>query len=165
MIVYHGSCMIVDFPLCHIGRNSLDFGQGFYVTDNRDQAEQWALRQSTRLHQPPILNIYEFDKELVQRNYRYCTFDAYDMAWLDFIVKSRTGVEDWKNYDCIEGGVADDRVVDTVNLYRLGVIPASYALRELSKHQPNNQICILLQKILNDHLHYISNEVLSCPQK
>ena len=59
-----------------------------------------------------------------------------------------------KEYDYVEGGVANDRVVDTVNLYLAGLIELSSALRELSRHQPNNQICILNQDIINKNLIY-----------
>ena len=29
--VFHGATRIVDSPLCHIGRDNLDFGKGFYI--------------------------------------------------------------------------------------------------------------------------------------
>ena len=35
MRVYHGSTMVVEHPLVHVGRRGLDFGLGFYVTDIR----------------------------------------------------------------------------------------------------------------------------------
>ena len=38
--VFHGSVVEVDKPLVKLGRKNLDFGQGFYVTDLRDQAKQ-----------------------------------------------------------------------------------------------------------------------------
>lgn len=44
MIVYHGSTDIISNPLAHIGRNHLDFGKGFYVTDLQQQAVSWAMR-------------------------------------------------------------------------------------------------------------------------
>jgi hypothetical protein len=31
--VFHGSIEIIEQPLVHIGRDNLDFGKGFYVTD------------------------------------------------------------------------------------------------------------------------------------
>lgn len=42
-------------------------------------------------------------------DYRCLRFEAYDEAWLNFIVQSRKGMEPWKEYDFIEGGVAEDR--------------------------------------------------------
>lgn len=44
-------------------------------------------------------------------------FTAYDKDWLDFIVGNRQGKNPAKDYDYIEGGIANDRVIDTVNLY------------------------------------------------
>ena len=70
-----------------------------------------------------------------------------------------------KDFDYIEGGVANDRVVDTVNLYIAGLIELSTALRELSKHQPNKQICILNQEIIDKYLVYDGAEELWQPYK
>ena len=33
MKVYHGSTQAVEYPLVGVGRENLDFGKGFYVTD------------------------------------------------------------------------------------------------------------------------------------
>lgn len=44
LTVYHGSTIQVDSPIAKAGRENLDFGQGFYVTDIKEQAERWALR-------------------------------------------------------------------------------------------------------------------------
>jgi hypothetical protein len=56
--------------------------------------------------------------------------------------------------------VANDRVVDTVNLFIAGLIDLNGALRELSKHQPNNQMCILNQDVINKYLIYDGTEEL-----
>lgn len=37
LTVCHGATCIVERPLCHAGRPNLDFGQGFYITDLKDQ--------------------------------------------------------------------------------------------------------------------------------
>lgn len=44
MKVYHGSKIIVKEPLVGVGRQNLDFGQGFYVTDLKEQAVSWVSR-------------------------------------------------------------------------------------------------------------------------
>lgn len=56
--------------------------------------------------------------------------------------------------DCIEGGIANDRVIDMVEGYIAGTVSAEYALLELSKHQPNHQICILNQQAIDECLHF-----------
>ena len=60
-------------------------------------------------------------------------------------------------YDVIEGGVANDRVIDTVEDYMRGRMSAERALEERSKHQPNNQICVLHQEVIDKHLHFIQS--------
>jgi len=155
--VYHGSIIEVSQPLVALGRPNLDFGQGFYVTDLREQAERWAIRIATRRMEKPMLNIYEFDVDMARRGYRYLKFDAYDKAWLDFIVANRMGKMEWKDYDVVEGGVANDNVIDTVEDYMRGRMSAEAALVELSKHRPNNQYCILNQEIIDLHLLFVES--------
>ena len=42
-ILYHGATTVVSEPLTSVGRYDLDLGQGFYVTNDRSQAEKWAM--------------------------------------------------------------------------------------------------------------------------
>lgn len=160
IIVYHGGTEKIENPICKFGRKNLDFGQGFYVTDIRNQAVTWANNVSRNRKKPAILNRYRLYKENILQEARYKIFKAYDEEWLEFIVGNRTGQELALNYDYVEGGVANDRVVDTVNLYIAGLMDLSIALRELSKHQPNNQICILKQDLINKYLIYDGTEEL-----
>lgn len=74
--------------------------------------------------------------------------------WLDFIVGNRQGKNSAKDYDYVEGGIANDRVIDTVNLYITGFYDTESALQQLAFHKPNNQICILNQELLNKYLEY-----------
>jgi hypothetical protein len=154
LVVYHGGTQVVDKPLCKIGRKNLDFGQGFYVTNIRSQAVSWAKNTALKRGETPVLNLYTLDKESVLDKFRCKIFKAYDAEWLDFIVENRTGHNVAKAFDYVEGGVANDRIIDTVNLYIAGIIGFETALRRLSEHQPNNQICFLNQKIIDNYLVY-----------
>lgn len=160
IIVYHGGTETIENPICKFGRKNLDFGQGFYVTNLREQAVTWANNMARNRKMPAVLNRYRLDRETILQNARCKIFKAYDKEWLEFIVGNRTGQELAKEYDYVEGGVANDRVVDTVNLYIAGLMELSTALRELSKHQPNNQICILSQDLINKYLQYDGTEEL-----
>lgn len=75
--VYHGSTHIIEHPLCHIGRDNLDFGKGFYVTNIRKQAINWATRV-VNLGLPQWLNIYEIDNDYIKYHTRCKIFNAYD---------------------------------------------------------------------------------------
>lgn len=156
--VYHGATQIVDVPICNIGRPKLDFGQGFYVTDMKEQAIKWAMSLADKRKEAPVVNIYQLDKDSILAEARYKIFNAYDKEWLDFIVANRNGQNVAKDYDYIEGGIANDRVIDTVKLYMTGFYDADMALAQLAYHKPNNQICFLNQELLNKYLVYDGTE-------
>lgn len=158
IIVYHGGTEKVEFPICKFGRLNLDFGQGFYVTDLRKQAADWAALVADRRNLPPIINRYRLDRDAILKEARCKVFTAYDRDWLQFIVASRRGQNVADDYDYIEGGVANDRVVDTVNLYMAGLMDEDTALVRLSQHQPNNQMCILSQELVNKYLIFDGTE-------
>lgn len=160
LTVYHGSTEKVETPVCGFGRKNLDFGQGFYVTDLREQAITWANNMARNRNKPALLNRYNLDRETILKHAKCKIFKAYDEEWLTFIIGNRSGEDLAKEYDYVEGGVANDRVIDTINLYMAGLIDATSALRELSKHRPNNQICILNQDIVNNYLTYDGTEEL-----
>ena len=160
VIVYHGGTDIVEVPICKFGRKNLDFGQGFYVTDIRKQALEWAVLTADRRKREPVLNRYILKRDDILAAGRCKLFEAYDRDWLEFIVASRRGQAIADAYDYIEGGVANDRVVDTVNLYMLGLMDIDTALGRLSQHQPNNQMCLLSQEITDKYLIYDGTETI-----
>lgn len=154
--LYHGSNVVVEHPLVNVGRNDLDFGLGFYLTPFLEQATKWAVRIKTvRRAEQAIVNTYEFS---LRDGYKIKRFDAYDKEWLDFIVDSRAGKQPWKGYDIIEGGVANDRVIDAVEAYINGYADVEHTLRQLAYHKPNHQICILNQDIVDKYLRFKSYE-------
>ena len=117
MKVFHGTTLIVDTPLVGVGRKNLDFGEGFYLTSIRQQAIEWAQRPINK-EKPQYLNCYELDIcEISKNNYRYLKFGSYDDAWLDFVIGNRHGEMLWECYDLVEGGIANDRVFNTIELY------------------------------------------------
>lgn len=153
--VYHGAIEQVSAPLVHVGRDNLDFGKGFYVTDIRSQAKTWALIKARYMMDGrAFINEYLFDFDNAIIEYNYKKFEHYDSDWLHFIIDSREGLKVWKKYDIIEGGVANDRVIDTVEGFKAGLISEEMALNELSKHRPNNQICILRQAVVEKFLKF-----------
>jgi len=156
--VYHGSTIVIEKPLANAGRQNLDFGLGFYITDMRQQAVDWAKHVSDRRKAPPVLNVFSLDRDTILSSYRCKVFSNYDGEWLDFIVDSRQGRKPWIDYDYIEGGVANDRVIDTIELYMAGLMPREKALEKLSEHRPNNQMCLLNQEIIDKYLKFDGTE-------
>ena len=162
MILFHGSNMEVATPFVHLGRNNLDFGKGFYVTTLLKQATRWAETiVRLRLKGAATINKYELDYDGIKNaGFTILSFAEYNEEWLDFIVANRNGELRWKQYDLIEGGIANDRVFDTIENYMSGGIDKQTALGRLRYEHPNNQICILNQKIIDRHMVYLGCELL-----
>lgn len=157
-ILFHGSTFKVMRPLANFGRKNLDFGPGFYLTPLRNQAESWARRMRViKKARAAYVNSYEFS---MPEHCRVRTFAAYDAEWLDFMVKSRQGLDPWRDYDIVEGGVADDRVIDSVEAYISGYADIETTLSKLIYHKPNLQICILSQEVINRSLTFLSADIL-----
>lgn len=152
--LYHGSVVAVSKPLANIGRSDLDFGQGFYLTSLKEQAEKWARIKSERhKNNIPTLNVYELDDlGLSCATYRALKFESYNKEWLDFIASSRKGKRPWEGYDYIEGGIANDSVITTVDLYVDGLISVEQALDKLVNEELRHQLCILNQGIIDQYL-------------
>lgn len=156
MIVYHSSYLIVDKPNVHYSREALDFGKGFYVTALHDQALRYAERFSLR-GMKAYLNVYELNDAWRSENVK--VFNAYDGEWLDFIAANRS-MRTVHLFDAVEGGVANDKIFRTVELYLAGDITKDAALSRLKYEKPNHQICILNQKLIDKYLKYIRAEEL-----
>jgi len=56
MMVYHGGYTEIRKPEIIVGRNTKDFGTGFYCTVIREQAERWARRYDT-----PMVSHIQFE--------------------------------------------------------------------------------------------------------
>ena len=161
--LYHSSTVEVKKPLVEIGRKKVDFGQGFYMTRMRSQAERWAKAVAGRSpNATPVLNVYQFDMDKAKMiaGRRYRNFDRYDREWLEYVIDSRRGGKLQQKYDLVEGGVANDNVIDTVEDYENGVITAEQALGQLAYRKVNHQICIHSQKIVDECVRFVEAKKL-----
>lgn len=151
--LYHTSNVEVSVPDVLHSREHLDFGRGFYLTSLREQAEKYGQR-FLRKGENAYLNIYDFDCDLL--NCSRIVFDTYDSKWLDFVTACRKGLPR-AEYDIIEGGIADDQVFDTIDLYFSGVYSYEQALDQLRFKKPNHRVCITSQKVLDECLHFVES--------
>jgi hypothetical protein len=136
--VYHGSWIEVSVPDLKHSRTDVDFGKGFYVTPIREQAVKWCGRFKRRGKQG-IVTSYIFDDCAIQ-NLNVLKFDSYSEEWLDFILNCRRE-KDSSDYDIVMGGVANDKVFNTVELYFDHLIDKKEAINRLKYEKPNMQIC------------------------
>ena len=112
MPVYHGGYEPVSDPEIRIGRNTKDFGAGFYCIIIKEQAERWARRYNSK-----IVSIYDvrLNSDLKIKDFREMSEE-----WLDFIVDCRSGKA--HDYDIVIGAMADDQIYNFISDFMDGVI-------------------------------------------
>lgn len=112
MTVYHGGYKAVERPEIRIGRNTKDFGNGFYCTVIKEQAQRCAKRYNTK-----IVSIYD-----VRMNSSLDIKEFKDMSeeWLDFIIDCRSGKP--HSHDIVIGAMANDQIYNFISDYIDGVI-------------------------------------------
>ena len=156
MKVYHASSVTVERPGTEHSRSFLDFGPGFYVTTLEQQAIEYGQR-FLRRGREAWLNVYELSDNL--EGWQVLSFDAYDESWLDFVSECRAGRTqgDW---DIVRGGIANDKVFRTLDLYFSGDIGKQDALRRLVYEKPNYQLCFRTQQAIDECLTYVDSRKL-----
>lgn len=112
MELYHGSYIAIPSPEIVKGRFTKDFGEGFYCTDLKRQAEKWAKRYET-----PIVNIYEYQPD---EALDILHFEEMTDEWLDFIVSCRNGKA--HRHDIVIGAMANDQIYNYVADFMSGVL-------------------------------------------
>lgn len=157
MILYHGSYMEIPCPDIYHSRKSVDFGQGFYTTPIRKQAINWSGKFKQR-GRAGALSGYEFNEKAFDE-LKVLRFDSYSEEWLDFIVICRRG-EDSSTYDIVTGGVANDKVFNTIELYFDGLIDKYEAISRLRFEKPNMQYCFRKQSVIDKYLKFKGSEMV-----
>ena len=89
-----------------------------------------------------------------------CEQEVYTVSeeWLDFILNCRSG-KDLTDYDLVVGGVANDKVFNTVELFFDGLIDKTETISRLRYEKPNLQICFRTEKALS-LLRFEGSEIL-----
>ena len=149
MKVYHGTNIVIEEPKIINRFKTLDFGEGFYTTENESQAQDFAVKVCKRrdIDFSPIVNCYELNEDL--SNFLVLKFDTPDEKWLDFVVAQRQGVELTEKYDLIIGPVADDDVFGTIILYEAGQLDKESAIKRFKVKDLYNQVVFCNEKVLS----------------
>ena len=147
MTVYHGSYTTVQKPKIMKGRNTKDFGEGFYCTIIREQAERWAKRYDT-----PIVNAYTV---CLNTNLNILEFKDMTEEWLDFIIDCRHGKA--HNYDIVIGAMANDQIYNFIADYMDGIITREQFWAMARFKYPTHQINFCSAEALKC-LEFVSSE-------
>ena len=149
MTVYHGGYQAVEDPEIRVGRNTKDFGNGFYCTIIKEQAERWARRYQTK-----VVSVYDVR---LNSNLNIKEFENMSAEWLDFIVSCRSGKD--HDYDVVIGAMADDQIYNYVSDYIDGSITREQFWVLAKFKYPTHQIVFCTEAALKC-LEYRECEVL-----
>ena len=129
-ILYHGSYCEVRIPDIARCRKNKDFGQGFYLTTDLEQAKQFARITSKKAIENGIINeasqyvsVFEYTHNDSIKSKIYPTADA---DWLHCVVAHRNHEEfeylisELKGIDIIGGKIANDATNATILTYIAG---------------------------------------------
>jgi len=158
MKVYHGSYMEIQNPNLHQGRVDIDFGQGFYLTEDRKMAEKWAAGKSTS-----VLNVYELDFQ----NLNVVKLGLTEQ-WLDFVSYNRGFGDkafDTESIDVIIGPTADDKMFNTLSLCFSGLIDKKQTIKYLNVAGYSNQIVLKTDKAIKNLSFLTSKEIKGLQKK
>ena len=160
MIIYHGSVVPVKIPKIMKSDRMLDFGEGFYTTSNKEQANRWSeIVAVKRVTNNRVITEYEFDFIAAQKDLTLITFDKPDEAWLEFVCLNRSGRAPSEDFDIAIGPVANDQVFAVVTLYEQGILSKEAAIIELRVRDLYNQILFHTDKSLN-YCHYLRHTTI-----
>ena len=152
MLIYHGSTLEIVSPKIVTSEIGRDFGFAFYTTDIKEQAERWALRRAriaSRKEKTPVkavVNVYEWDHV---KTLNEIHFEGASLEWLEMVVRCRSDIHFYHNYDIVSGKIANDNVGETVTYVVQGIMRKEDAIERLKFEKINNQIAFCTEQSLS----------------
>lgn len=176
MMLFHGSFCEVKEPDLNKCAKYKDFGQGFYLTASREQAERFiptSLKKAIAQRIVEPNQKYGFITEFNLRNSEALSYKEFidaDENWLHCVVGHRKSgtfdkiVRDLAGYDVIAGKIANDQTNATIVLYlsgAFGEIGTEFAdntcISMLLPERLKNQFCFRTNKSF-ESLEFIRSE-------
>jgi hypothetical protein len=134
-LLYHGSNARVSNIDLNKGSLKKDFGNGFYTTSSKKQAEKFAQIKAKRYSASiGYVSIFEFCNNA---DLKTMLFETADLDWLDFVLFNRGFIKENildDGYDIIIGPVANDTVGLVLNQLIIGTYgdPLSLSAKEMA---------------------------------
>lgn len=126
--LYHGSPFEFDKPDPGHGKSFRDFGPGFYLAEEENDALSIAVKDNWS----GFLYTYNVDNESLLSMFSYIEFDFYDEKWAEFIFNCRM-YNDYNNFDIIIGPTAGGAVNNLFEQWRQENILFEHALDDILK--------------------------------
>ena len=97
MRLYHGTNKTFDEIDLHKSKPNKDFGQGFYLSPNFEQALNMAkIKTEQQQEGTPIVMEFEADEAEIKKMHTL-HFDDYSKQWAEFILANRNNPTDRKS--------------------------------------------------------------------
>lgn len=160
MILYHGSntdIKVIDLTMC---RPYKDFGEGFYLTVMKEQAEKMARRVARLYGGSLVLNVFEIDDSFIDSS-DLCIKDfgtETSEDWARFIMNNRNRkYNDFSNpecnfdnkYDVVIGPIANDDMAVLFRQYENGVITFENMVNGMIYKKTTNQYSFHTEKAIS----------------
>jgi len=150
MRLYHGSntdIKVIDFTKC---KPYKDFGQGFYLTEMKEQATLMARRTASIYGGDPLVSCFEFDEEgaLNDTSLSIKRFDEPNEEWALFVMDNRSKKQKHSTheYDIVIGPVADDTIATLFRNFDDGIIDLAMLVNGLKYKKISSQYFFHTQK-------------------
>ena len=141
--LYHGSNVHIEQIDLSLSRKGKDFGCGFYLNANRQQAVDMAIRTTQRMRNgTPSVTSYMFDESVLDKTeLNVKVFEDYSIEWAEFVLANRKNTSDTPihSYDIVIGPIANDTVGVQIRRYVMGYIGMEKLIEEL-KYRGNRSV-------------------------
>lgn len=120
MKLYHGSTVYIEEIDLTRSKPNKDFGRGFYLSENEQQARRLAEYKAYQIGGSPVINVYDFDESLLKDGtLKAKEFDGYSKDWAEFVFANRQAKDGGSvhGFDVVVGPIANDRVGVQVRKY------------------------------------------------
>ncbi len=144
MKLYHTGKTEIRLPDIHRGRKNADFGQGFYLTPDREFTYRWAGKDA-------VVNEYELDESGLEI-YRFSRTED----WFEYIFYNRRAV-DRISADVVIGPIANDTIFDTLGVISSGFLKPGEAMQLLMIGPEYIQAAVKTEKAVSQ-LRFIRSE-------
>lgn len=139
--LYHGSNVCIDKIELKRSRKGKDFGCGFYLNPDKQQAMDMAVRTTQRMMKgEPIVNAYSFDENLLkaESSLNIKIFTEYSVEWAEFVLMNRKNLSDTPAhpFDIVVGPIANDTVGLQMRRFMQGYISIERMIEELRFNDP-----------------------------
>jgi len=120
MILYHGSNTSIEHIDLSRSNRYKDFGKAFYLSSDKQQAQNIAESRADFLGGIPIISSFLFDETLMQScELNIKIFSHYSIEWAEFVWNNRDERQDFHHpFDIVYGPIMNDTIGFQMREYR-----------------------------------------------